>query len=440
MTATLLALDAGSSWCKAVALDRSGRPIAIARVPSAVPEHDLDGSTAALEGLWDVTVGCLRELVSRTRGAEPLALGVTAAALPGLCVDRRGRPFALARGWQPPEALMAEVAAHAGWSPLGAACHGYAPRLVARLAWMRRHQPRWHAAIDRVGAMHSFLLWRLTGRWVTDAVSGPGIFDWPAALFDLGGVDQGSLPEIAPGEARAGALLPEVAAATGLPAGLPVAVGGHDGALASVGAGAWNVGDCCWTLATHWVPRTVSGPPLPASFGYPVRPERWAWADSVPSGLALDAVASALDVPRPQLERDASRLREAGAALPDLEPLRGASDPDAETARVAELKARGWSDGAIYLAAIRRSLDAVLANLDRTLAAGGRARHHVATGGFSQSRLVIDELAGRIGAPVRIAAGEASARAAAAYAGVAAGMFTSVEDAVPALTPEEDAK
>jgi ribulose kinase len=82
----------------------------------------------------------------------------------------------------------------------------------------------------------------ITQRWFYHTPSG----GWPHSLFDALGLDDlvGKFPSdiLRVGE-HVGALLPEVAAELGLPAGLPVAAGGGDAFIGLLGQGVTSPGD-----------------------------------------------------------------------------------------------------------------------------------------------------------------------------------------------------
>jgi sugar (pentulose or hexulose) kinase len=82
---------------------------------------------------------------------------------------------------------------------------------------------------------------------------------WAADLLAAVDVPLSMLPPMAPAGASAGGLLPEVAARTGLPSGLPVHVGGGDTHLSALAAGA----------LTEPVPVVVAGTTGPAQLAVP---------------------------------------------------------------------------------------------------------------------------------------------------------------------------
>jgi xylulokinase len=120
---------------------------------------------------------------------------------------------------------------------------------LASILWMRRHEPDIYARAATFATTNTLLFHWLTGERRVDwtAASFMGLFDfrsmdWGTALaaklgFDLRRLAPVSAPHsTAPLSGRAAALM-------GLPAGIPVALGGLDGAMSSVGVGAIIPGD-----------------------------------------------------------------------------------------------------------------------------------------------------------------------------------------------------
>ncbi len=277
----VLGVDLGSSWCKAGLYDRQGRLIASGRADSRTGALGLGATDADLERWWDAVVASAHALPDRDQVG---AVAVSCRGYFGVFLDetmRSAMPFSVP---QIPRDLS--VCASAGWEPGGLWARAYAPIIVANVRWVREHHPEIHARIRRAGALHNYILWRLTARWVTDPASGPGgLPDWPEAAMALSGLPRGCFADPQPAEATIGPLTPPAASALGLSVGTPVACGGHDGSLANLGGGAYRLGDVMITLGTNAVLRVVTGAPVEGWFGYPIPPGIWAWVRGVP-GMA----------------------------------------------------------------------------------------------------------------------------------------------------------
>ncbi len=159
-----------------------------------------------------------------------------------LC-DAAGRALAPALTGTPPADFAAEAPARLRsliWRVQQAA--GQTPSLQHRLRW--------------VLAAKDFLLLRLTGEAATDPASGPDALAWPGT-DSTACISAEHLPAVRLPWEVAGSLQAGAASALGLPAGLPVVSGLHDGVAAQTGAGALQPETAALTLGTHIVLRAV---------------------------------------------------------------------------------------------------------------------------------------------------------------------------------------
>jgi xylulokinase len=155
---------------------------------------------------------------------------------------------------------------------------------LTSIFWLRDHEPQIYAVAERFMPTGSFLFRWLTGEtrvdWTTASFVGPFDYraiDWNSDIAARLRFDLARLPPVAAPQSHAG-LLRDVAAELGLPAGLPVALGGIDGAMSSVGVGAIRPGDAFDVHGTSemiavCLPRPLFSPQLLARWH--VVPEVW---------------------------------------------------------------------------------------------------------------------------------------------------------------------
>lgn len=241
----MLAIDVGSSRIRASLVDVTGGAVLDTQAGRELP-------TAAeidTESLWAE----LAEVVAAVDHRQADLKGIALAALLGLAfVGGDGRPTHPALTWMDTRAsreatelsdtLDSELRSRMG--------RRVAPELsVARLRWMARHEAHALSRTRWALSIKDALLMRLTGVVVTDEThaSYSGLFDvgrrrWDADLIARGGIDGSLLPRTLPAAAAAGGLTCDAARALGLPEGLPCAVGGPDGTVGALGAGAYVPG------------------------------------------------------------------------------------------------------------------------------------------------------------------------------------------------------
>src|SRR5262249_43252619 len=114
--------------------------------------------------------------------------------------------------------------------------HWAAPEFgLPKLLWFRETYPEAWRAVDTILQLHGGFIYKLSGALVSEPSSAAmsQMMDikaggWAGDLLAAVDVPVSMLPPIHPAGTPAGTLLPEVAAQTGLPSGLPVHVGGGD--------------------------------------------------------------------------------------------------------------------------------------------------------------------------------------------------------------------
>lgn len=253
-----LGIDIGTYGSKGALVRADGSVVA-----TATREHGMDtphpgwAEHDADEVWWSDLCEVARELVAPAReaGLDIGGLGISAIGPTCLPVDEDGRPLRPSilygidtRATRQIEELEAELGAErileVSGSPLTAQAVG------PKVRWIQRHEPDVWDRTRYVLTASSYLVSRLTGRYVVDAYSAAAqapFFDlhageWAGEFVDaICSVDQ--LPEIVPSTDVVGEITGSAAEATGIPAGTPVSAGTIDAAAEAVAAGVRAPGD-----------------------------------------------------------------------------------------------------------------------------------------------------------------------------------------------------
>ncbi|MGW3238968.1 xylulokinase [Streptomyces olivaceus] len=234
MSTHVIAVDVGTSAVRAAALDADGRTLAQTRIARA---SGLGGDTFDAEAL-DREVRAA--LAGVSGGPAPAALAV-AAHIGTVAVDSGLRPVGPGSGWADSRGVPRLAAL--GGATLGRllAAAGRPSPAGGALAGLLDTGPADRARVHAVLSPKDFLVARLTGRLTADTISAAYTLAsdvrrraWNVAVLRETGVDPALFPPQSEPASVVGTLTPEAAAATGLPAGLPVVSGGPDG---SVGIG-----------------------------------------------------------------------------------------------------------------------------------------------------------------------------------------------------------
>ena len=234
--AVVVAIDAGTTGVRSMALSESGLPVGMAyrEFTQHFPrpgwvEHD------ATE-IWEAVRATLTELVNGLD--EPIAaIGITDQRETVVAWDRRtGEPRHRAIVWQDRRtAARCDELAEAGHLPLVRETTGLVldPYFSGtKLEWLLRPSDQGGGGVEAdehlaVGTIDTWLLWQLTGGQVhatePSNASRTMLFDigdlrWSEELCDLLGVPLTCLPEVRPSSGRFGT----TAVGVGVPAGIPI--------------------------------------------------------------------------------------------------------------------------------------------------------------------------------------------------------------------------
>lgn len=221
----LLVLDEGTTSTRAMLYSEAGKVVGTSQreltqhypAPGWV-EHDANE-------IWEKTLACAREMVSRAGGADHIAgIGITNQRETVVAWDRHsGQPVGHAIVWQDRRtADHCQTLRDQGLEPVIREKTGLVldPYFSAtKIRWLLDHQPEVAALGSRlaVGTIESWLVWKLTGGLhVTDASNASRTMllgltgqTWDDDLLEIHGVPKAILPEIVDTSGQFGTTLPE---------------------------------------------------------------------------------------------------------------------------------------------------------------------------------------------------------------------------------------
>ena len=339
MSDYLIGLDIGTSMSKAALFDRRGREIGAAGSRTRVRSPHSGWSEMDAEDLFAAATSACRELIAETRvdPREVRGLGLSAVMIGGWLIDAEGvvlRPGILWNDGRAQALLDRLTARNPAIMSQIFDSSGQVMQLgctLPVLAWLRENEPEIVARAAKILTAKDYLRMRLTGHIATDeteAAIAPGSAAkraFNADLLDLFGARdvERLLPDVALSTDIAGSLTGAAAAATGLPAGTPVAVGAGDLPACILGAGAVTPGVACSVVGTTCLNGVVADEPV-------YTPRDMGILFTVPGGLWLKTMVNVAGT---------TNLDWALAALcPDLE---GRSDAYEALATLAETSPPG---------------------------------------------------------------------------------------------------
>jgi xylulokinase len=401
-----LGIDIGTASSKGVLVAGDGTITArVSRAhDTATPhpgwvEHDAEGVW------WADFLALARELVAAAGDDRIAGLAVSGIGPVLLPADGAGRPLRPAilygvdtRAGTEIAELTAELGAEAillrGGTPLSSQAVG------PKLRWLARHEPDVYERTEMLLMASSYLVHRLTGRYVLDHHSASQCdpmydqtaFDWAhdwAAVVAPGL----TLPELAWPTEIVGTVTAAAAEETGLPAGLPVTAGTVDAWAEATSVGVRSPGDVMVMYGTTmFLVQVIAEPkPDPALWTTSgVYPGTWSLAAGMAtSGAITDWLRKLVGADFATLVAEAALVPAGSRGLLLLPYFAGERTPifDPSARGVIAGLTLGHGRAELYRAALEGIAYGVRHNLEVMRAAGGPATRLVAVGGGTQGGL-----------------------------------------------------
>jgi len=271
-TPVLIGLDFGTTNLKGVCFKTTGE--LLVRVEAQTPKiHPQEGWTEwdPIQ-IWDTLVKLLQELMrDLPSGYIPVGISVASVAESVVGIDKRGHPTGpiiawhdrrseLEEKWLRSRISEEEVFAITG-SPIDATF------ALFKILWVKRHQPEHFSAAVRWLLVADWITFCLTGEMTSNAslasrtlafdISG---LEWSDRILEAAGLDRTTFAELRPSGTPMGKIIPEVADRCGLPKEVVVTVGGHDHVCGAIAAGAVRPGillDSIGTSEALFVPMSA---------------------------------------------------------------------------------------------------------------------------------------------------------------------------------------
>lgn len=280
----LLAIDAGTTSVKAGLFSPDGRCMGVGRQEYQIETPMADRAQLDPEVYWQACLKTVRDAVrqSGVRPEQVKALAVSSQGETTITLDAKGRVIYPALVWLDNRAsaqasFLAEKFGKDVYSRTGI------PEIVptwsaCKILWIRQNEPETFSRADKFLLVQDYLIYRLTGRIVTDgSVSCTTLnFDivqktWWTDVLDAIGIGTKQLPEIVPPGAVVGTLSPEAAGQLGLTRSTCVVTGGMDQAVGAIGAGNFKPGKVSEsTGAALAIQATIADPMIDRSGVVPV--------------------------------------------------------------------------------------------------------------------------------------------------------------------------
>jgi xylulokinase len=463
---SFLSIDVGSSQYRAAVVSSDGEILAF-RAAAYAPAVARPGfAEIDAETLLRMTLEAARGAISSLTDAAIEAVCISSHGETVIPVSAEGEALGPAilnidgRAAEEATWLEKEFGARNLFAVTGHTSHAMYP--LAKLLWLRRHQPALFAAASRFHGVTDFLLTRLGLPAYVDYSHASRFmaFDvrkraWAADLLELAQIPSCALPIPVQAGTIAGYLDGAAARELGVPVGTPVVVGGHDQVIGAVGMGVLRPGRAAGSLGTYECILVASHQPQldDAAFhaqlnSYPhAVPGQYVTIGYFPSGIMVRWLTRFLSGKGAGL--DGQRLRELESSGPEgptglivLPHLIGSCNPEFDADAHGVIAGLSIETTPAHLfRGILEGIAAELALITETLAQAGCTFSDInVSGGGAGSPLGLRLRAAFTGKCLhKMSCQESVCLGGAVLASVAIGTHPKLEAAVGAMTREEEA-
>lgn len=268
----LIAHDLGTSGDKATLFTTEGEMIR-----SAVVSYDVDffGDNRAEQNpqdWWNAFCQATGEILEGIDPNQVLAISFSAQMQGCLPVDEQGIPLRKSIIWADQRAvkeaaiLEEKLGADHIYEVTG---HRVSPSYtIEKLMWLKKHEPDIYQKTYKVLQAKDYIIFRLTGKFVTDYSDGSGTqamdlkkMEWSREILAAAEIDVDKFPELHNATDIAGKVTAHASSACGLGEHTLVICGGGDGPCSAVGAGCVKDGELFTTFGTSaWIGGTSTDP------------------------------------------------------------------------------------------------------------------------------------------------------------------------------------
>ncbi|MER9582012.1 FGGY-family carbohydrate kinase [Mesorhizobium sp. M0276] len=257
----VIGIDSSTSATKAIAWDRNGRSVGEGRAPIAMSNPRSGYFEQDPAQWWASAVAALRTVTATVSPRRIAALAISNQRETFGLFDEQGEALRPATLWLDERAR--QKARRFGEAFGAARVHAISGKpldvipCLYRMIWFREEQPEIFARVERMAEVHGYLVFRLSGRWVTSTASADPMgvldmraIDWSNEILEAAGVARRMMLDLARPGTVVGQVTQEAATLTGLREGTPIVAGGGDGQCAGTGAGVLQQGSAYINLGT----------------------------------------------------------------------------------------------------------------------------------------------------------------------------------------------
>ena len=263
----ILAIDIGTTNCKAVVFDANGQVISSLKKGYETFSDDDGKSEQKPDDVFNVVLQLMGESFQKNQTIEAVSLSAAMHSL--IAVDAQGKPLTNAIIWadtrsrRQAEALKKTEPGEIIYNKTGTPIHPMSP--LCKIIWLRETMPDLFKTTHKFISIKEYLFYKLFNKYIIDysIASATGLFDiknliWCQEALDVAGIQPNQLStpvEVTHSETN---LVNEYKNLSTKKELLPFIVGGNDGCLANLGSGVILPGDASLTIGTSGAVRMTT--------------------------------------------------------------------------------------------------------------------------------------------------------------------------------------
>lgn len=260
----VIGVDSSTTAVKAIAWDKQGRTVAQSRASFEMFSPQPNWYEQRAEDWWTSLCSVLRSVTAQVGVGRVAAMCITHQRETFVPVDENCQPIRNAILWLDERSRLQldELDQRVGNDVIHAIT-GKGPstkQSLPKLVWLQQHEPEVIRRAYKILDVHAFLVYRLTGRWVTSlpCADPMGLIDmqagdWSHELMHKLGFDPATFVDIVLPGSVLGEVNERAAELTGLNPGTPIVAGAGDGQSAGLGANITSPGKAYLNLGTAMV-------------------------------------------------------------------------------------------------------------------------------------------------------------------------------------------
>lgn len=406
---TVLGIDLGTQSLKVLFYDPDlRRTVAVASHPLEL-DQDASGKAEQDPAAWLEALAAALGSVPAEIRASVQAIGVSGQQHGLVALDADGRPLRAAKLWcdTSTQAEVDQITAGVGGRERMIELAGNAMVTgftAPKIRWLKNHETSRYERLRHVLLPHDYVNYSLTGRMTMEHgdASGTGLMNvrartWSPELLAAVDADRDlaiCLPPVVSAGEIVGQTTPSAADRFGLPAGIPVAVGGGDNMMGAIGTGNVEPGRMTMSLGTSGTLYAFSDRPVvdPKGSIAAFCSSTGGWLPllcTMNCTFATELVRKPLDVAVDEIDSLIGRIECGSDGLLALPFFNGERTPDLPHAKgcLIGLDAANTTRGHILRATVEGATFGLKFGIDELASLGIEAAEIVLTGGGANSRV-----------------------------------------------------